>query len=109
MEKTHQLKDQTVFSTWMSQEVSKRLVNCGHSPLTNHLLTSWDIQAASPPGSLITLCTPKMKTRQTPRKASVTDTRAKDWVVEDLEGETCIYITSLYIYLFYIDRIYIYM
>ena len=29
-------------------------------------------------GSLITLCTPKMKTRQTPRKASVTDTRAKD-------------------------------
>ena len=36
---------------------------------------------ASPVGSLITLCTPKTKTRQTPRKASVTDTRAKDWVV----------------------------
>ena len=42
-------------STWMSQEVSKWLVNglvhllingvyWGYKPLSNHLLTSWDIQ-----------------------------------------------------------------
>ncbi len=42
-------------TTWMSQEVSKWLVNglfhllingvyWGYTPLTNHLLTSWDIQ-----------------------------------------------------------------
>ncbi len=48
-------------TTWMSQEVSKWLVNgliitynllidgvyWGYNPLTNHLLTSWDIQVPS--------------------------------------------------------------
>ena len=35
-------------STWMSQEVSKWLGK-GFNPLTNHLLTSWDIQVGVHP------------------------------------------------------------
>ena len=42
-----QVQRKNAQNTWMSQEVSKRLVNGLYNPFTNRLLTSWDIQVGS--------------------------------------------------------------